>query len=230
MERLQSPRVWLVGGGLLALVIFALGWFVFVGPQLASAGDLRAQAATTRQTNEQLRTQVRSLEAKSTRLPQYTASLRSALAAVPYDSGLPAFTRQLNRQARANKVTVTSVVVAGVTPIEAVAPATSVAPTPTAGTSPSTSTSTGAQAAFAMQVTVQSNGPLRRQLAFLKEVQTGPRRALITATQVAPGTGSKTNGIDRAASLTTQLSVFSAPQSPAQIRQLNKLLRGDLGD
>jgi hypothetical protein len=71
---------------------------------------------------------------------------------------------------------------------------------------------------------------LPRQLAFLQQVQAGPRRALITSTQVTPGTGSKQASVDSQASFSTQLTVFSAPQTPAQIRQLKKLLAGHLGD
>lgn len=226
MERLQSARVWLAGGTLVGLVIVAVSWVVFVGPQLSSASDLKDEAAATRQTNEQLRRKVDSLEFKSTKLPTYTSSLEKALAALPYDSGLPAFTRQLNRQGRANGVTVDSVTVGGITPVAGVgAPATTGSASPSAGSSTTT-----AAGAFSMQVTLQSNGPLHGQLAFLKQVQSGPRRALITSEQVTPGTGSKRASVDGQASLTTQLTIFSAPQTPVQIRELKKLLAGDLGD
>jgi hypothetical protein len=235
MERLQSSRAWLVGGGLVALVIVAVGWFVFIGPQLASASELQDQAAATGQTNDQLESEISSLEAKSTKLPRYTASLNVALAALPYDSGLPAFTRQLNTQARADNVDIGSVLVGGVSPVEVASSAT----TPDAGSS-AAGTTAGAPAtppasaaplsAFAVQVTVQSNGPLDRQLAFLQDVQSGPRRVLITSTQVTPGTRAKGNSVDGDASVSTQLSIFSVPQTPDKIRQLKRLLRGDLGD
>jgi hypothetical protein len=58
----------------------------------------------------------------------------------------------------------------------------------------------------------------------------GPRRALVTSMQVTPGLRSKSSSIADGASITTQLSIFSALQSPGQIQRLNRLLRGDLGD
>jgi hypothetical protein len=71
---------------------------------------------------------------------------------------------------------------------------------------------------------------LSGQLAFVRDIQVaGPRRALITGTQITPGAGSKTTSIEQSSTFTTQLNIFSAPRTPAEIRQLQKLLSGDLG-
>jgi hypothetical protein len=78
---------------------------------------------------------------------------------------------------------------------------------------------------------VQSDGSLGGQLAFVNAMRVaGPRRALVTSMQVTPGLRSKSSSIADGASITTQLSIFSALQSPGQIQRLNRLLRGDLGD
>jgi hypothetical protein len=234
MKALENPRVWTGGGAFAALLIIAVGWFLFISPERGSVSDLNAQAATTRQENSVLQLKVTSLQIKSKQINKYTSSLKAALSALPFDSGLPAFTRQLSAQGAANGVDVTAVVVGGVT---AVAPAAApAAPTATDG---STSTAPAAAAPvattpagglFSVSVTVDSDGTLPHQLAFLKAVQTaGPRRALISATQIGVAAGSKSTSIDGAASFTTSITVFSAPQTPDQITQLNKLLSGKIG-
>jgi hypothetical protein len=229
MKRLEDSRIWLAAGVLIAVVIGAISWFVVVGPELSTASDLRTQAAETRLQNEALQSTTLTLKAKSTRLVEYTSSLEAALAALPYDSGLPALTRQLNAQARAHDVVVTSVVVGGVTEIEAATPAP--AADEAAGTTPDAEPPavTAAGGLFALQVTVQAEGSLRDQLAFLRTVRAdGPRRTLVTDVQVSPGTGSQRTSVDRKATLALEMKAFSAPKTPTQVDELKKLLRGDL--
>lgn len=229
MKRVQDQRIWLAGGALIALVVVAISWLVLIGPKLSSASDLDDQALMSRQQNEALQTRTDSLKAKSTQLSRYTSSLTAALASLPYDSGLPAFTRQLDAQAKAEGVTVDSLAVGAVVPVETAAPAaTTSGDAGTSGTPAPAPAATGGM--FSMQATVLSSGPLRRQLAFIRMIRTvGPRQVLITGVQVTPGTGAKANSVDRAAALTTQMTIFVAPKTTAQIRQLNKLASGDLG-
>jgi hypothetical protein len=241
MDHLQNKRFWLGGGAIAALLIVALGWFMFIGPERSSASDLRSQAAATRQQNALLQLSVTSLQKKSTQLSRYTSSLKTGLSALPFDSGLPAFTRQLSAQAKAHQVSVTSVVVGGITAIAAGgtagAPAatsatdpTSSAPT-TSTTTPTVGTNTATGGLYSVQVTVQSTGTLARQLAFINDIRTaGPRRAMVNSAQLTPGVGAKESSIDGLAAVTTQLTVFSAPQPPAKIAALNKLLRGKIGN
>lgn len=224
--RLDDQRLWLIGAAFLAAIILLVSWLALISPTLSAASDLDSQAIASRQQNDALVAKTKVLQAKRAQLPRYTSSLRAALAAIPYDSGLPAFTRQLNAQGKANGIDISSVAVGGVTPAE------------TSTTSSDAATGTGqpvapmpADGLFSMQLTVQSSGSLTDQMAFLTAVRTlGPRRALITAMQVSPGTGAKAASVNRSASFTTQLTVFSAPRSPDQIRRLNKLVSGDLGN
>lgn len=229
MKRVQDQRIWLAGGALIALVVVAISWLVLIGPKLSSASDLDDQALVSRQQNEALQTRTDSLKAKSTQLSRYTSSLTAALASLPYDSGLPAFTRQLDAQAKAEGVTVDSLAVGAVVPVQPAAPAATTSGDASTSENPAPpAAATGG--IFSMQATVLSSGPLRRQLAFIRSVRTvGPRQVLITGVQVTPGIGAKANSVDRVAALTTQMTIFVAPKTPAQIRQLNKLASGDLG-
>ncbi len=135
-----------------------------------------------------------------------------------------------------------SVVIGAVTPVTGAAAAaptngTSSAPASTEASGTATTAATPAAPAtaagglFSMQVSLQSSGTLTNQLAFLNAVRTiGPRRALIVSTQVAPGPeAKKVPSITTSSLLTTQLTIFSAPQTPAQLVELKRLLSGKIG-
>jgi hypothetical protein len=50
MKRIGSiDRLWMIGGGQVAIALLAIGWFFFIGPQLDQAKGLRGQAAEARQ-------------------------------------------------------------------------------------------------------------------------------------------------------------------------------------
>lgn len=238
MASLQDKRIWLGGGAVAAVLIAAASWFFVINPELSSADSLRSQADSATQQNQVTQAKVTSLEAKTKDLSKLTAGLQTALNALPIDSGLPTFTRQLSAQAAGVHVDLTSIAIGSVAAVSAT-PATATTPGTTSGaTTPGASApaTTGAPASatgsvFSIPVTVVSTGSLVDELAFLKLIQTvGPRRALVTSTQIAPGTGAKVASIDGSATVTAQLSVFSAPLTPDQATQMQKLLRGDVSN
>ncbi len=239
MSRLEDKRTWIAGGAAVALLIGAAAWYMLISPKLASATDINKQAAATEQQNTVLQAKLRTLQAKSLKIRAFTASLRAALLALPYDSGLPAFTRQLSARAKANSVSLSSITVGSVTAVTAATTPTTSTDTGSVAPTPTTTSTDGATAApvavnpagslYSVQVTIVSDGTLARQIDFLSDIRTaGPRRVLLTSTQISPGTGAGAS-IDSRAGFTTQLTVFSAPQTPGQIAQLKKLLRGKLG-
>ena len=214
--RTEDRRIWLGGGAILAVAILVLGWFVVVNPQLTTA-------SSTRDEIESVRTQNLVLEAKNAKLKAQNddvASLRDTLAAavaqLPFDSGLPEFTRQVSAQATENSVALASIVVGA---------AAAVAGTTTSDTATATPTSTGL---VGIPVTLVATGTNAGQLAFLTALQvTGPRRALISSAQLAPVGGNEAAGADAQLTMTIQLTVFSAPLSPTAQEALQKLLSGN---
>ncbi|HEV7206660.1 MAG TPA: hypothetical protein VGN18_18790 [Jatrophihabitans sp.] len=226
-------RVWLGGAGVAAAIIAAASWFLVISPELDAADSSRSAAAATETQNAVLEHKVHTLKVKSAQLSTYTTELRDALESLPNagDNGLPAFTRQVTAQATDAHVTLQNVTIGGVAPVAG--PAAAPAAAPTDG-SPGTGTGTGAAspaaaaapAAGALQmadITLKTDGTFTDTLTFLKNVQyQGPRRALVNSTQLTSAQGDHVTA-------TVQLSVFSAPQSPQQIAQLDKLLAGDLG-
>jgi hypothetical protein len=233
MRYAQNRRVWVGGGALAAVLLALIGWFALINPQLSSAASLRGQAGAAEQQNAQLQAKIAKLQRQNDDLAGLTSSLRDALAALPTDSGLPEFTRQLAQQAGHHRVNLTSMSVGSVTPATA-ATASSTASSTTATSGSSTSSAATGSAAgnlYAIQVTLISSGTARDQVAFLRAVQVdGPRRALVTAVQFTPTSGSSDGAIDGASTMTTQLTVFSAPLEPQAEAELDKLLRGDVSD
>jgi hypothetical protein len=224
MIRTQDTRLWTIGGALATVVLAAAGWFMAVHPVLADTADVKSQTASTLMQNDIARTKVAQLAAQHAKVGALSAELRAAIAALPLDNGLPAFTRQLSAQASANHVQLGSVTVGSIAPMVATAAATATpATTDPAATPAAPATGTADPGALvAIQITVNSTGTATRQLAFLHAIRvTGARRALVTSTNLAVADG---QSIDGTCTMTNQITIFSAPRSAAAQAQLQKLL------
>jgi hypothetical protein len=234
--RSQDKRVWLAGGAALALIVLAIGWVGIINPQLSSTHAVRAQADSARAQNTALAATVAKLKRQNDNVGQLKATLRVALAGLPFDTGLPTFTRQLADQATRTRVTLSSITVgsaastttAGTTPATTAGTGTPVPSASSSSAAPSPSaapTAAPAAAVVAIPISLLSKGTNARQMAFLKAIQVdGPRRALITSTTL---TGSATGGqpsVDASSIMTIQLTIFSAPLDAAGRAALAKLL------
>ena len=224
MIRTQDTRLWTIGGALATVVLAAAGWFMAVHPVLADTAEVKSQTASTLMQNDIARTKVAQLAAQHAKVGALSAELRAAIAALPLDNGLPAFTRQLSAQASANHVQLGSVTVGSIAPMVATA-ATAATPATTAPAATPAAPPTGTAdpgALVAIQITVNSTGTATRQLAFLHAIRvTGARRALVTSTNLAVADG---QSIDGTCTMTNQITIFSAPRSAAAQAQLQKLL------
>lgn len=220
MARPQSKGLWLIGGAGAAVVIAVAGWFGAISPQLSSTSSLQAQTQSAQDENLALQSKISKLRRESATLPLLTSELRNLLAALPSDSGLPQFTRQVTAQAARQGVGLTSITVGSIS----------------AANGKSTVGGSGTSAAdsnvFSIPVTLVSTGAATNQLAFLKAIQVdGPRRALVTSTQLTPSSGGNSKlPAGASITLTTQLSVFSAPLTPKQQAQFEKLLDGNIAN
>ena len=242
--RTQDKRLWLGGGAVLAVLIV-----------VSAASATRDQAAANGLQNQALRERNATLKEQNDDTGALQASLTAALAQLPSDGGLPAFTRQLSAQATAASVVLTSVVVGAATPVVQAAGQAASGPSATApGAAPAPASTTGetvpanSTGLVQMAITVAATGLGRHDLAFLRAIQwSGPRRALVTAVQLAPaggsagsnsvgsssatggsaGSNSAAGGIDGPCTLTLTLTIFSAPLSPPAKAALEKLLSGN---
>lgn len=214
MKALNDRRFWIGGSFLIAALLVAVSWLFLISPKLSDASSLRGSAASADTQNIVLQSKLAKLKKANDNKAQLIVSLAQSLAALPTDSGLPDFTRQLSLQATANGVSLTSLAIGTISPV---GPNGAVNPTPGTGSH-----------LFAIQVTLTSDGTAKQQWAFLTAVQSaGPRRALVSSVQFAPGTSATEGSLDGASTMTTQLTIYSAPVTAAAKAQLTKQLTGD---
>lgn len=227
IESLQSKKPWILGGVGAALLLIAVSWLFIIQPRLTSASDTQAQADNTDLQNTQLIAANHKLAESQRTMGTLRAKLVLALSALPATSALPEFTHEVTATAAATSLTLSNISIGAVAPATAAAAAPTTAPTPTDATAsatpapapapaPGASTGPAAPAQYQVNVTLTTQGPLVNQLEFVKTLQHGARRVLVTSTLLS-GAGSKLV-------VTTQLNIFTAPMSTQQIAQLRKLL------
>jgi Tfp pilus assembly protein PilO len=209
MNALKSDRFWLFGGILAAIVVAALAWFLAVGPELSNASSLQSQTTDAQDQNASLQVNIHKLQKQNADMTALTAALQQARTALPVDTEIAAYTQGLTATAAANHVQVTGLSASD--PKSATAKPGQPA-TPTAGSA--------AGQLYALPLTVIIKGSIPDDLKFLRAVQTGPRAALVTGTQLANDT-SKTSNLTQ---LTIQLQVYVAPQTPDMMAGLQKQL------
>lgn len=241
---LEDRRVWLGGGVAVGVLVVLAGWLLLLQPQLTATADTNTLTEDAQLQNSTLAAKVSALKSADRGIPTLVAGLRRTREQLPITSGLATFTDQLGTQAAAAGVTVTSIAVGAVSPAVAAVPvpaatAASGTGTGTSGISENAPATTTAGAGgpagqlYQVQLTVITTGTLAQQRGFLTAVQAqGPRAALITSVQLAPatdpaaaaaakpGASPPVASIDRSATMTTVLTIFVAPQTPANAKQL----------
>ena len=235
---LQDRRVWIGGGVLLAVVLVAASWFLLISPERSSASDLRSQAANTDVQNSVMASKNAKLAKQNANIKGLRAKLVKAVDSLPPTSGLPEFTREATAFAKAAGVKLTGITIGGVSSVSGVAAPTTPdtsgedstatpAPSPTASSptpAPGGVVTTTASGQYSISVTLVSQGSLVHQLTFLHALEVGPRRVLVTSTQMGISASSRISSVDASTSMTAQLNIFSAPMSASQLASLNKLL------
>lgn len=215
----STDRTWLSGGAAGAVLLMVVAWFLVISPELSTATDLNEQTASASTQNVVLQRKVATLREKYSTLDTLAAKLAAQREALPADGGLPAFTRQLTKQAAAAGESLTSITTGE--PTLATAATAAVAPTAkdatgSTATPPVAATDPAAAAAgqlLSIPVTVVVNGPLVGHRALLTALQrTGPRRALVGSVVLAPATGEATASVDATTTMTITLQVFVAPK------------------
>lgn len=208
MNALKSDRFWLLGGVLAAVVVAALAWFFAVGPELSNASSLQSQTSDAQNQNAALQVNIRKLQRQNSDMTTLTSSLAQARAALPVQTDIAAYTKQLSDYAASNHVQIIG--------INASAPVSGMAKpgqpaVPVGGTA--------AGQLFGLPMTVVVKGNINDDLNYLHAVENGPRAALVLTSQVA--SDASKNGIPQ---LTIGLSVFVAPQTPDMVAELQKQL------
>lgn len=209
-----TEKLWLGGGVLGVLVLALVLWSMLVSPKRSEVDSVQSQTSDTQLQNSGLQAKLNTLRRDNANLATLQRKLAAARAALPGDSGLPAFINEVNAHAGRAHVAVTSLT-AG-TPA-AVTPA-----APTAGARPAPASSTPAPAApgragapasggiYSIPVTIVVSGTPAAEIAFVDAVaHAGPRAALVTSASMA--SGQATGGGKVGMTVTAQLFTLVAP-------------------
>jgi hypothetical protein len=214
MKLPQSEKAWIAGGLASAVVLAAAAWFGAIHPQLSSASTLTSQRSNAEAQNTVLLVKTNRLRSDSKNVSDLSAQLGKRLKQLPTDSSYPELTAQLYAQAAASHVSLSSIAIGAATVATGGPAGTAVrAPTSPAGS------------IYTVPVSIVSAGTLAAQRQFLDLVQnSGPRTVLVGATKILPNADQRGSSIVGGASMTTDFTVFVAPQSPAVAAQLAKQL------
>ncbi|WP_158375672.1 type 4a pilus biogenesis protein PilO [Cellulosimicrobium cellulans] len=105
----SKSTTWVVGTVVLALVLLAAGWFLLVGPVLTTAGETRAQAEEVRASNDQLQSKIVTLKKQFEQLPEFQQQLAQLQQKVPTTGDIAGYLRQIDAEAGARGVTLTTI-------------------------------------------------------------------------------------------------------------------------
>ncbi|MEO7263037.1 MAG: hypothetical protein ABI047_17550 [Jatrophihabitantaceae bacterium] len=226
MSGAKGDRLWMAGGGVAAVVVSALAWFLVVSPELSNAASLDEQTVAAQTQNVSLQSKIHKLQADNANMDALVASLRQARTALPVDSSVAEFTRQLTGYASQHGVSLSGITAGepvSVTPAApASAPVVAPASAPAAGSAASVppvgvSTPSPAGQIYALPLTVVVKGAAANDLRFLAAIQgPGKRAALVSGSQLTGDTTKRGTVMQ----LTIQLQLFVAPQAPSAVDAL----------
>lgn len=124
----SKSSTWVAGTVVLALVLLAAAWFLLVGPVLTTAGETRTQAESVRASNDQLRTKIVTLKQQYEQLPEFQQQLATLQQQVPTTGDIAGYLRQLDAEAAARGVTLTTITPSAGELFSPAAPAAAAAP------------------------------------------------------------------------------------------------------
>jgi Tfp pilus assembly protein PilO len=184
-------RVWLIAGAAAIVLLTVASWFLLISPKFTDAADVRAQVDDTQTQLIALRKKIAGLEDQKSRLSSYKAALKANQRALPADSGVPDFLRQLQGSGEATGVKVSGV---------------SVAPPAQAA---------GVSGVWQLPITLNAEGNPDKLGEFLNQLQAvQPRAVLVQSANLTQGGASDTSGTGGAAtqpSLSLSLLAYVAP-------------------
>lgn len=183
----HTDRIWLIGGALGAAVLLAIGWFFLIGPQKDQTGRLRDQADAAQLSLNTLHHRLDQLRQQNGDLPKYRAQLAVNRHALPQDSGMSDFLRELHATTGGGGASFHVLQVGAAVKV--------------AGT---------ATPVYSMPLTLQADGTIVALTRFLDQVQqVQPRAVLIKTANLV--TNQQSGSRAAPVSLTLTLDVFVAP-------------------
>jgi hypothetical protein len=197
--RTQLERLWMVGAGIVAFAIVAIGYFFFISPQRGDTSSVDGQVSTASSQNDILQARISHLAAQNRQLASYQRTLSQARLALPASTGIPDFLRTLQSIGSATGSDVSTLTVGDPTNV---GPATPTATNSAADSNAAATAAPGANAAaptgpgsgiYSMTISAQVTGSTKALGAFLTQLQNVQPRAVLIS-QITESTGSTANG------------------------------------
>ena len=184
---MRSDRLWLLGGVLTAVVLFAFGWFFFINPKFQEAGELQARTEDANTQLAVLRGRLAELREQHAQLPRYTAELTANRDALPETDSVASLLRQLQTAGELAGVSVSGVSVGAGTEVDVEGPL----------------------KVYALPISLTVTGPPGKINPFLDQLQkVQPRAVLISTVNM---TATTTSQAGPRANVTISLQAFYAP-------------------
>lgn len=178
---MNSARVMAFGSVLIIAVLLAGTWFLGVSPKLTDAAKANTDRAAVETQNAAHQAAVAALKEQSENLPALQADLDELRAAVPGEAALPELISQLNRNAIAHGVTITSLTVAD--PVPYLVPPEVAEDSELAAASASLSADNFLTIGIGLDLT----GTFDDVMAFVSDLQSGERLYLVHALDLVEG-------------------------------------------
>lgn len=194
-------RLWLGVGAVAVLLVLIVGWLLLIGPERAKAANFANQTMTAQDQRLAALHGLSQLRAQNANLAKYQAELAAQQAALPPDSAIAAFLREVQNAGTAAGVTVTGVSVG--TPQLVTANG---QPASAGGAAPAANAGGSQGAIYSLTIALTASGSSDALMAFIQQLQAvQPRAVLIDSVTQTAGTGGA------AATSTVSLRAFVAP-------------------
>ena len=182
----HADRLWMIAGAAVVALLGIVTWFLAVGPQRSDEADLRSRTQTAREQADDLRRRIVKLKADQARLGVLTEARDARKDALPADSGVPAFLRQLQGTGTKVGVEVSGLTVGDPSPDKAVA------------------------GVWSLPIQLIAEGSATRLSAFLNQLQGADqkRAVLIEAANLSSDGAHAANGTQQ---MSLSLKAFVAP-------------------
>jgi type IV pilus assembly protein PilO len=184
----HADRLWIVAGMVVVALLGIATWFLAVSPQRAEAAGLADQTATSRAQADELRARIVKLTADKASLGTLMKTLNAGKVALPADSGVPSFLRQLQTTEPAVRVAISSVAL-GDPELEETVPG-----------------------VWSVEISLNAEGTLAKLGDFLKRLQTAAKtRAVLVESANLTGNTEARPGNPGDWTLSFSLKAFVAP-------------------
>ncbi|WP_155865185.1 hypothetical protein [Gryllotalpicola ginsengisoli] len=210
---MNSNRLWILGGVVMAVAVAVLAWLVGISPQLDQAATADEQKTAAQQQLQASQVQLAKLKKDYASIGELKQQLATLQASVPGEPEVTDFVRQLSSQASSTHTTLTSITVgeptayapqsaAGSTAASSGTASSTATPAPTANataaavappltTDPSITTSNF----LLLPVTLAASGDYASLMDFTQAVQQdGPRLFLVDKLDVQKAAAAATDG------------------------------------